>query len=92
MGQYIPFPKTKSDRIARGDPRPSIEERYPNVSAYYEAVNQAIEGMVAGRLMLREDARPNLRRLLHMGLATGAIKVDPASQHILSSSDVLQQR
>ena len=32
-GQYIPFPKTKADRIASGDPRLSIEERYPTLSA-----------------------------------------------------------
>ena len=83
-GQYIPFPKTKADRIASGDPRLSIEERYPTFSAYYEAVNNAIEDMVARRLMLREDARSNLSRLIHMGLATGAIKMDPASKDILS--------
>src|SRR6266481_4283625 len=33
-GQYIPFPKTKADRLASGDPRLSIEERYGNVETY----------------------------------------------------------
>ena len=56
-GQYIPFPKTKAERIASGDPRLSIEERYPSLSAYSEAVTKAIEELVARRLMLREDAQ-----------------------------------
>lgn len=79
-GQYIPFAKTKADRIANGDPRPSIEERYPSFSAYSDAVTKAIEGMIAARLMLREDAESHLRRLLQAGQATGAIKMDPASR------------
>jgi alpha/beta hydrolase family protein len=79
-GQYIPFAKTKADRIANSDPRPSIEERYPSFSVYSDAVTNAIEGMVARRLMLREDAQSNLARLLQAGRATGAIKMDPASR------------
>src|ERR1700694_4441616 len=31
-GQMVAFPKTKADRIASGDPRLSIEERYPSFS------------------------------------------------------------
>jgi hypothetical protein len=27
-GQYIPFKATKAERVAAGDPRPSVEERY----------------------------------------------------------------
>ncbi len=79
-GQYIPFAKTKADRMASGDPRPSIEERYPSFSAYSDAVTKAIDGMIAARLMLREDAESHLRRLLQAGQATGAIKMDPASR------------
>jgi hypothetical protein len=79
-GQYIPFAKTKADRIANADPRPSIEERYPSFSMYSDAVTNAVEGMVARRLMLREDAQSSLRRLLQAGQATGAIRMDPASR------------
>jgi hypothetical protein len=85
VGQYIPFAKTKAERLASGDPRPSVEERYPTFSAYYEALNSAIEDLVARRLMLREDARSNLNRLIQAGLATGAIKMDPAYKGILST-------
>jgi len=31
-GQMIAFPKTKAVRLASGDPRLSIEERYPSFS------------------------------------------------------------
>jgi len=73
-GQYIPFAKTKAERTASGDPRLSIEERYPRFSAYYDAVKKAIDDMVARRLMLREDAQRSLDRLVQAGKATGAIK------------------
>jgi hypothetical protein len=74
VGQYIPFAKTKAERLASGDPRLSVEERYPSFSAYAEAVNNAIEDMITRRLMLREDARSNLNRLIQVGLATGAMR------------------
>jgi alpha/beta hydrolase family protein len=72
-GQYIPFPKTKADRINSGDPRLSLEERYPSLSAYSSAVEKAIDDMVAKRLMLQEDKASNLNRLTRAAIATGAI-------------------
>jgi hypothetical protein len=74
-GQFIPFAKTKADRTASGDPRLSIEERYPNFSAYYFQVFNAINNFVANRWMLPEDASPALNRMLQAGLSTGAIKL-----------------
>src|SRR5438132_2627724 len=41
-GQMIAFPKTKADRIASGDPRLSIEERYPSLAAYSSQVTRAV--------------------------------------------------
>jgi hypothetical protein len=78
-GQYIPFAKTKADRMTSNDPRLSVEERYPSMAIYSAAVEKAINDLVARRLMLREDAMQNLQRLLQAGKATGAIKAD-ASQ------------
>jgi hypothetical protein len=75
-GQYIPFAKTAADRAASGDPRKSIEERYPNFSAYYFKVNQAVNSFVANRWMLPEDANGALNRMLNAGYKTGAIKMD----------------
>jgi hypothetical protein len=53
---YIPFAKTKAERVASGDSRLSIEERYPTAAVYYAtAVKQANE-MVKQRLLMPEDA------------------------------------
>ncbi|HEV3057383.1 MAG TPA: alpha/beta hydrolase domain-containing protein [Vicinamibacterales bacterium] len=65
VGQKIAFPKTKADRLASGDPRLSIEERYPSLAVYISKVKAAIEDLVARRLMLREDAPLALDRLVN---------------------------
>jgi len=56
MGSYIPFARTKAERIASGDPRLSLEERYGTHGRYVEMVRQACERLVAERLLLSEDA------------------------------------
>jgi hypothetical protein len=73
-GQMIPFPKTKADRIASGDPRLSIEERYSSLAAYTSQVTRAVDEMVARRLMLKEDVEANVARLVQAGRATGVLK------------------
>ena len=70
-GQYIPFAMTKAERQAAGDPRPSVEERYPSFGQYQSAVKRAIDGLVKDRLMLCEDADDAQARLLAAGLAAG---------------------
>jgi len=55
-GGYIPFAKTKAERMASGDPRPSIEERYPTQEAYVAQVKAAAEKDVREGFLLREDA------------------------------------
>jgi hypothetical protein len=70
-GQYIPFPKTKADREMSGDPRRSIEERYPSFEKYYDQVKRAVENMVRDRLLLCEDADDQLERLVQAGLDAG---------------------
>ena len=55
-GGYIPFAKTKTERMASGDPRPSLEERYRTHDGYVEAVKAAAEKAVAERYLLRKDA------------------------------------
>jgi hypothetical protein len=55
-GSAIPFPKTKADRLAQGDSRPSLEERYPGGQAEYAAkYARAVEKLVADRYLLPED-------------------------------------
>jgi hypothetical protein len=70
-GQYIPFAKTATERQASGDPRPSVEERYPSFGMYYAKVKNAIDDLVKDRLMLCEDADDAQSRLLTAGLAAG---------------------
>jgi len=74
-GQSVAFPATKAARTASGDPRLSIEERYPNFLDYYYKVTQAINDIVGERFMLPEDAGVALNRMLNAGFATGAIKM-----------------
>jgi hypothetical protein len=70
-GQYIPFAETKAERLATGDPRPSVEERYPSFAEYYSAVKRAIDGLIKDRLMLCEDAAAEQPRLIQAGLDAG---------------------
>ena len=67
----IPFARTKAERMASGDPRPSVEERYPSFGQYSSAVIRAIDGLVRARLMLCEDADDAQARLLQAGLDAG---------------------
>ena len=55
-GSFIPFAHTKQERLAVGDPRLSIEERYPNHQSYVAAMRRAAEQLVASRLLLPRDA------------------------------------
>ena len=55
-GSFIPFAPTKQDRVANGDPRLSIEERYPTKEAYVAAFRKAADDLVAQRFLLADDA------------------------------------
>jgi len=70
-GQYIPFPKTKADREATGDPRRSVEERYSSFDKYFNQIERAVDNLVRNRLMLCEDADDQIERLVTAGLAAG---------------------
>src|SRR5262245_12706970 len=62
-GQLISFPKTKAERLASGDPRLSIEERYASAETYGAAAKKAIDDLVAKRYMLREDVDAYVQRM-----------------------------
>ncbi len=55
-GGYIPFAATRAERLAKGDPRPSLEERYPSHAAYVARVKAAADELVVQRYMLAADA------------------------------------
>jgi len=44
------------ERLATGDPRRSLEERYPNKDAYVAAFKKAAESLVKQRFLLPDDA------------------------------------
>jgi hypothetical protein len=56
QGSYLPFPETRAERAATGDPRPSIEERYADADAYVLATADAVKGLVVEGFLLEEDA------------------------------------
>ena len=56
-GQQIAFAKTRADRVAQGDPRPSIEERYGGRAGYVAAVEEVTQALQRDRLLLTEDAQ-----------------------------------
>ncbi len=53
---YIPFHKTKAARLATGDSRLSLEERYGTQQGYVDAVRAAAARLVKQRFLLPEDA------------------------------------
>jgi hypothetical protein len=55
-GSQIPFRATAQERIAAGDPRPSLEERYGNHDGYVAAVQQAANELLGEGFLLPEDA------------------------------------
>jgi hypothetical protein len=63
-GSFVPFARTRAEREASGDPRPSIAERYADHAAYVDAVRQACRKRVEQRLMLQEDADLFIARAL----------------------------
>jgi len=55
VGSFIPFAKTKADREASGDTRPSIEERYRSRDEYLTKIESAAKPLVAQRVLLDRD-------------------------------------
>ena len=56
QGSFIPFAATKAERTATGDPRLSIEERYPSRDVYLAAFKKGADDLVAQRFLLPDDA------------------------------------
>jgi hypothetical protein len=56
-GGMIPFAKTKAERLADEDPRPSLEERYTNHAGYVAAVAAAARKAMAEGFLLQADMK-----------------------------------
>ncbi|MFZ0394339.1 MAG: alpha/beta hydrolase domain-containing protein [Terracidiphilus sp.] len=61
-GSWIPFAKTKADRIKTGDPRLSVEERYRDKADYLAQYSAALDGLIKERWILPEDRAAVLER------------------------------
>ena len=70
-GQFIPFAATEAARVAAGDPRASVEARYPSFAVYHGKVRAALNDLVKERFLLCEDAGPEETRLLRAGFTRG---------------------
>jgi len=57
-------PRTKAERLANGDPRLSIEERYPSLAAFSAAATAVIDHLVAQRYLLPGDGARELSKAL----------------------------
>jgi hypothetical protein len=61
-GQELAFAKTKAERLARGDSRPSLEERYPTRADYVSKVAAAANGLASDRLLTEEDVAAYVKK------------------------------
>ena len=52
----IPFPATKGQRAAKGDPRRSIAPRYSGRAAYLDEVSHAAQCLIDAGYLLPEDS------------------------------------
>jgi hypothetical protein len=61
MGGFIPFERTRAARLASGDPRPSLEERYGDHAGFVARVRAAVAHQQADGWLLPDDAERILR-------------------------------
>ena len=67
-GSFVPFARTRQERLDTGDPRLSLEERYPTAEVYVAAVRQAAAELVALRYLLAEDAELLVQQAVKDGI------------------------
>jgi hypothetical protein len=82
-GGFIPFARTKAERLASGDPRPSIEERYPSFSVFYWDALWTVSRLVEQRYLLAEDAPAEFNNALIQVLANDVIPKDALAEKLL---------
>jgi hypothetical protein len=70
---YHPFARTQAERMASGDPRLSIEERYDTLRMYYAHAENEARKMIKARFLLPADATRELERLLADMRASGLL-------------------
>ena len=71
-GSSISFPRDRAERLATGDPRLSIAERYPSHEDYLRRLNEAAKHLVEERLLLQEDVQRLIDRAVKLAAAAAA--------------------
>jgi Alpha/beta hydrolase domain len=56
-GSYFPFARTKAERLAKGDTRLSLEERYRTASDYVAQTRHAADALESAGYLLPEDGQ-----------------------------------
>ena len=54
-GSFVPFARTEAERSAAGDPRPSLQARYPSRDDFIAQVRAAARRQIAAGFLLPED-------------------------------------
>ena len=60
-GSFQPFARTEAERRASGDPRPSLEARYPTRDVYIAKVRAAVAREVDAGFLLPEDVERTIK-------------------------------
>jgi hypothetical protein len=76
-GCIITFARTKAEREAKGDPRLSIEERYPSHAVYVEAVKRAVDALVKEGLMLKDDGERYIEAARRKNPLDSSVALEP---------------
>jgi len=79
-GGFVPFARTKTERIANNDPRPSIEERYTSFTAYYYQLANTVNAAVAQRYLLPDDGVRIFRQALSQMMTNNLLPKDALSE------------
>ena len=62
FGLQIGLPKTRAERMATGDPRLSLEERFSSQASYVNAVTAAANRLASERLLLEDDVQAYVKK------------------------------
>lgn len=88
-GSYFPFAATRTEREAKNDPRPSLEERYGSHADYVRRLEEAAQALVAERLLLQGDAERLVERAKSAEIAK---RFTPASSVAASTRELQEEQ
>lgn len=79
-GSFVPFARTRAERMANDDPRPSIEERYASHEAYIALVDDVCKKRMAEGLMLQDDAERFMKAARERNPLDPSVRLAPLIQ------------